>query len=81
MPTQLNMVLPRPIAVKGKSRRIVTLDDALHYLCAAAGKVKSVAPLNKAVVAVRIAAESGDPVALEAAAKKVERLVAHCSKD
>ncbi|MEP9378416.1 hypothetical protein ABLE91_16995 [Aquabacter sp. CN5-332] len=72
--------LPREVHLKGAPGVIATIDDAKEFVLRAPAKTTAQAPLNRTINAVMKAAETESPEDLEAAAKCLERLVAHCRK-
>lgn len=78
MPLQMNLPLPRPIPLAGQDAPVVTLDDAVHFLCTAAGQVKSTGRIERATEAVMHAALTHTPEDLERAAKHLKKIAKRC---
>lgn len=78
MALQMHLPLPRPIPLQGREEVVVTLDDAVHFLCTAAGRVKSASRIERATAAVMHAAITHAPEDLERAAKRLKKIAKRC---
>lgn len=79
MALQMDLHLPHPIPLEDRSAVVVTLDDAVHFLCAAAGRVKSTARIERATEAVMHAAITHAPEDLERAARRLKKIAKRCT--
>ncbi len=79
MALQMNLPLPRPIPLEERGAAVVTLDDAVHFLCLAAGRVKSSGRIERATAAVMHAALTHAPEDLERAARRLKKIAKRCS--
>lgn len=79
MALQMNLPLLRPIPLQDREAALVTLDDAVHFLCSAAGRVKSTSRIERATEAVMHAALTHTPKDLERAAKQLKKIAKRCT--